>query len=84
MDTYNWDFQDRAFFERYDELSDKQIRVYLGLRRTITLLRSPEVKAEAQEIIDAGRGGIGMDQVDLVMDIELLCEKGLIRRERRG
>ncbi len=32
-------FQDEVFFQRYGELSDKQIRFYLGLRRESMLMK---------------------------------------------
>jgi hypothetical protein len=82
MERYRWRFQDRAFFERFEELSDKQIRVYLGMRRAGELVKNPEVIREAQEVIAAGEFTIGIEQFDLIADIELLCEKGLILRER--
>jgi hypothetical protein len=81
MEKYTFEFDDRVFFERYEELSDKQIRFYLGLRKAARLASNPRVK---EELLEGAKGTLGIDQADLVMDLELLCDKCFIRRERIG
>ena len=84
MERYRWLFQDHVFFERHQELSDKQVRLYLGWRQAVRSLADPLTRREVQQQIDAGRGGIGIEDAELIADVELLCEKGFILRERIG
>ena len=84
MERFQLEFQDAVFFERYTELSAKQIRFYLDLRRTVVEASDPEVKQEIQRRIQAGEGTLGIEEADLIMDFELLCDSGFIRRERMG
>jgi hypothetical protein len=81
MEEYTFECDDRVFFERYEELSDKQIRFYLGLRKTMRLAYSTKVK---QELLEGAKETLGIEDADLVMDLELLCHNGFIRRERIG
>jgi hypothetical protein len=82
MEQFTLEFQDRTFFERYAELSGKQIRFYLDLRRAVQLGSDPDVRREVREKVEAREGSIGREDVDFVMNLELLCEQGFILRER--
>jgi hypothetical protein len=84
MERYRLDFQDNVFFERYGELSDKQIRFYLDLRRAAVVGSDPQVRHDTQEMVRAGKGTIPIEEADLVMDFEMLCERGFIRRTPSG
>jgi hypothetical protein len=85
MERYRLEFQDGVFFERFRELSDQQIRYYLGLRQAYRRLSAdPQERQQVAESVRAGEGKIGIEEVDLVMDFELLCEKGFIWRARSG
>jgi hypothetical protein len=84
MEQLSLEFQDRTFFERYAELSGKQIRFYLDLRRAAQLVSDPDARREVRRKVGAGEGSIGREDVDFVMNLELLCEKGFIRREPIG
>jgi hypothetical protein len=81
MERYHWEFQDAVFFERYTELSDKHIRTYLDLRRALPIASGPEGKRLVAEARERGEGGIGIEEVNLVAYIEMLCEKGFISRQ---
>lgn len=82
MERFSLEFQDRVFFERYAELSDKQIRFYLDMRRASRMLSDPQVQEEIRQRSEAGEVTIGIENVDFIMDLKLLCEKGFTIRER--
>jgi hypothetical protein len=84
MERFKLEFQDAVFFERYEELSDKRIRYYLGLKRAARALSDPQARQETQDLLRAGKGGIPIEEADLVMDFELLCARGFILRTRTG
>jgi hypothetical protein len=84
MERFRLKYQDDVFFERYDELSDQQIRFYLDMRRAIRMGRDPQVRCQVRQEVEEGKGKIGIDDVGFIMDFELLCEKGFILRERVG
>ena len=81
MESYRWTFHDDVFFERHAELSDQQIRTYLGLRHALPVASGPEGKRLVAEARERGEGGIGIEEVNLVADVEMLCELGFISRE---
>jgi len=80
MERFTLQFQDGIFFDRFEELSDKQIRYYLNLRRAYQFGLDPQHRKETQEMVRAGEGTIPIEKIDLVMDFELLCERDFIRR----
>lgn len=82
METYRFEPQDAVFFERHSELTDKQVRLYLRIRKAIEDLRNPGVLESEREQIQKGEGVLGIEHAELVMDAELLCELGFILRRR--
>lgn len=85
MERFRLEFRDEVFFERYVELSDKQIRYYLDLRVAAHIMGfDQQVRQEVQELVRAGEGVIGIEDAHLVMDFELLCNEGFIRRIPSG
>jgi hypothetical protein len=80
MESYRWTFHDNVFFERFEELSDKQISVYLKLRKAnIRARQLGRQGIDAQR--EPGARGIPIEQVGLVADVEMLCESGFVSRE---
>jgi hypothetical protein len=70
-----WSLQDEVFFERYRELSDDQIRFYLGLRKawrrrggTAVVVEKWTAKMDRQLNTEA-------------RDVQQLCDLGVILRE---
>jgi hypothetical protein len=80
MESYRWTFHDDVFVERFEELSDKQIREYLRLRKANILAGQL-----GRPGIDALRGPrervIPLEEAGLVADVEMLCELGFVSRE---
>ena len=79
LQPYRWELRDEVFFNRCAELSDRQTRLYLNLRRGLRkALADTEFRREVER---ASEGKVlGIELADLIMDIELLCDKGIVLR----
>lgn len=70
---YRWSLQDEVFFDRYQELSNDQVRFYLGLRKAWIQ------QGGASLIVE--QSGIGPEFADAMKGVQGLCDRGFILRE---